>query len=140
MSWIDNIQGIRTLKSFLGTVFQQRSVLKVGGLPVSDNGSETVINGVQTITGSGTWDGFSGIVLVKGSGVRTIAIPDPTDLAPGTIISFFDAAGNSSGGNTITLDPAGSGTLAGSATLTIANNFTMRSFIWISPGVWGFAT
>lgn len=136
MSWITDIQGVKTLKSQLGTVFQQRSVLKVGGLPVSDNGTEAVINGVQTILGTGTWDGKSGVVLVKGSGGRTITIPDPTDPAEGTTVRFVDALANS-GAGTITLDPAGSNTIAGSTTSqTLTVNGTSKAFIFISTGAW----
>lgn len=138
-NWIANIQGIMSLKSFLGTVFTRRSTLKIGGLIIADNGTETVVNGVQSITGSGTWDGISGIVLIKGSGARTIAIPDPTEQSAGVVVQFFDAVGNAAA-NVITLDPAGSGQVGGFATLTIASNFTMRAFVWLSPGVWGFAT
>lgn len=135
MSWIQDIQGVTTLKSFLGTISTRRSVLKVGGLPISDNGSETVLNGVQTITGSGTWDGKAGIVLVKGTGARTIAIPDPSDPAESTTIKFVDAAGNSTGGNLITLDPSGSNTISGSTTKTVPQGQSF-SIVFISAGIW----
>lgn len=133
--FLNGIAGYKVLKSWLGTVTKSRQILKIGGLPISDNGSETVLNGVQTITGSGTWDGFSGVVLVKGSGARLIAIPDPTDLAEGVTVKFVDAAGNS-GAGTITLDPSGGGTIAGAATQTITTNGTSRSIVFISAGVW----
>jgi hypothetical protein len=135
MSWIDNIQGLRTLKSFLGTTFTQRSVLKIGGMPISDNGSETVLNGVQSLAGTGSWDGVSGVVLVNGSGVRTITIPDPTDAAAGVVVRFVDAVGNS-GSGAIGLDPSGAGTIAGSATASIGVNGTSQSIVWISAGKW----
>ncbi len=133
--FLNGIAGYRTLKSWLGTVFTRRTILKVGGLPISDNGSETVLNGVQTITGSGTWDGVSGIVLVKGSGARNIAIPNPTDAAEATTVKFVDAAGNSAA-NVITLDPSGAGTIAGASTQTISTNGTSKSIVFISTGVW----
>lgn len=135
MSWIPNVQGLRTFRSFLGTVFQQRSTLRVGGLPLSDNGTETVLNGVQSLAGAGTWDGVSGLVLVNGSGARLIAIPDPTDPSPGTTVRFIDAVGNA-GSGTITLDPSGAGTIAGVATKTITTNGTSQALVWISVGKW----
>lgn len=135
MSWIENIQGLTTLKTWLDTALQRRSVMKVGGLPVHDDGTQTVLNGVQEISGSGTWDGKSGIVQVKGSGARAIAVPDPADAAPGVTVTFTDAAG-SAGAGTITLDPAGAGTIAGASTSTITTNWNSRTIQFVSAGVW----
>lgn len=135
MSWIENIQGLKTLKTWLDTALTQRSVMKVGGLPVYDDGTQTVLNGVQVITGAGAWDGKSGIVQVKGSGARLITVPDPTDAGAGLTVTFTDAAG-SAGAGTITLDPAGSGTIAGAATSTITTNWNSRTIQFVSAGVW----
>jgi hypothetical protein len=135
MSWITDIQGITTLLTGLDTALTRRSVMKVGGLPVFDDGVQTVLNGVQEITGSGAWDGVSGIVQVKGSGARSIAVPDPTDAAPGLTVTFTDAAG-SAGAGTITLDPDGAGTIAGASTSTITSNWNSRTIQFVSTGVW----
>jgi hypothetical protein len=135
MSWIENIQGLTTLKTWLDTALSRRSSMKVGGLPVYDDGTQTVLNGVQQITGSGTWDGKSGIVQVKGSGARSIAVPDPTDAAAGLTVTFTDAAG-SAGAGTITLDPSGAGTIAGASTSTITTNWNSRTIQFVSAGVW----
>lgn len=133
--FLNGIAGYKVLKSWLGTVAKSRQILKIGGLPISDNGSETVLNGVQTITGSGAWDGFSGVVLVKGSGARAITIPNPTDAAEGVSVKFVDALNTSTGGNVITLDPSGAGTISGSATKPVpqGQSFTI---VFVSSGVW----
>lgn len=136
--WLGGIAGVRSIQSMLGTVFQRRSVLKIGGMPVSDNGVVTVLNGVQSLAGTGSWDGVSGVVLVNGSGVRTIAVPDPTDPSPGVVVRFVDAQANSTG-NAIGLDPAGAGTIAGAATASISTNGTSKAIVWISTGKWQLA-
>lgn len=133
LGWLNGIAGLRVLKSFLGTVATQRSILKVGGLPISDNGSETVLNAVQTLAAAGAWDGKSGIVLVGGTGVRIVTVGDPLDLSPGTIVRFVNT-----GNNTLTLDP--SGTIANSASnvtgIAIDDSYAI---CWIAAGRWAKA-
>lgn len=136
MSWVPAIQGIKTVKSFLGTVFTQRSILKIGGMPVSDNGSETVINGVQQLAGTGSWDGLSGVVLVSGSGARTITVPDPTDPVIGTKVTFVDALNTSTGGNVINLDAAGANTISGAGTAVPVPLGSSQALVFVSTGKW----
>jgi hypothetical protein len=86
----------------------------------------------QILLASGTWDGSSLSVQVKGSGARAIALPDPTNLEPGF--------GNAAAGN-ITIDPSGSGTIASAggaaaSTLVLSTNFASARLHWVSAGAW----
>lgn len=89
----------------------------------------------QVLTVSGTWDQESEAVHVKGSGARAIALPDPTVETEGFEVLVLDALGNAGAGN-ITIDPAGSGTINGSATLVLSTNYASARLRWVSAGVW----
>lgn len=89
----------------------------------------------QVITATGTWDQSSVAVHVKGSGARTVALPDPTTAVEGWEVLIVDALGNSAAGN-ITIDPSGSGTINGSTTLVLSTNYASARLRWISAGVW----
>lgn len=89
----------------------------------------------QILLASGTWDGSSLSVQVKGSGARSVALPDPTNLEPGFEVLIVDALGNAAAGN-ITIDPSGSGTVNGSATLVLSTNFASARLHWVSAGAW----
>lgn len=86
-------------------------------------------------TASSTWDQSSVAVHVKGSGARTVNLPDPTTAVEGWEVLIVDALGNSNAGN-ITIDPSGSGTINGSGTLTLSTNYASARLRWISAGVW----
>ncbi len=89
----------------------------------------------QVLTVSSTWDQESEAVHVKGSGARAIALPDPTVLVEGFEVLVIDALGNAAAGN-ITIDPSGSGTINGSATLVLSTNYASARLRWVSAGVW----
>lgn len=89
----------------------------------------------QVITASDTWDRSSVAVHVKGSGARTVALPDPTTAVEGWQVLIVDALGNSGAGN-ITIDPSGSGTINGSGTLVLSTNYASARLQWVSAGVW----
>lgn len=89
----------------------------------------------QVLLATGTWDGGSLSVQVKGSGARTVALPDPSNLEPGFEVLVVDALGNSAAGN-ITIDPAASGVINGSSTLVLSTNFASARLHWVSAGVW----
>jgi hypothetical protein len=94
----------------------------------------------QVLLATGTWDGESLSVQVKGSGARTITLPDPDNAEPGFEVLIVDALGNSGAGN-ITIDPSGGGTIAtagGSAasTLVLSTNYASARLHWVSAGVW----
>jgi hypothetical protein len=88
---------------------------------------------LQTLAGSGAWDGSARVLLVNGSGPRSISLPD-ADIA-GRELTVKDAIGNSASG-TITLDPVSAGTIDGSSTKTITTNFGKQRLVWVSAGVW----
>lgn len=89
----------------------------------------------QVITASDTWDQSSVAVHVKGSGARTVALPDPTTAVEGWQVLIVDALGNSGAGN-ITIDPSGGGTINGSGTLVLSTNYASARLQWVSAGVW----
>lgn len=89
----------------------------------------------QEIIASGTWDGESLSVQVKGSGARTITLPDPDGLEPGFEVLIVDALGNSNAGN-ITIDPSGSGTINGSSSLVLSTNYASARLHWVGAGAW----
>ena len=89
----------------------------------------------QILVASGTWDGESLSVQVKGSGARTITLPDPDGAVPGFEVLIVDALGNSNAGN-ITIDPSDSGTINGSSTLVLSTNYTSARLHWVGAGVW----
>lgn len=140
-SWFPAIQGLTTLLTGNGQTTQRRGTLKVIGTPVFDDGTQSVLGGIQVITGSGTWDAKSSIISVKGSGARAIALPEPdaTLLYEGLQILLVDFAGNANAGN-ITIDPAGAGTIANgvtvAATLVLNTNNSFAYLMWRSAGNW----
>jgi hypothetical protein len=94
----------------------------------------------QILLATGTWDGSSLAVQVKGSGARTVTLPDPTNLEPGFEVLIVDALGNSAAGN-ITIDPSGSGTIASAggaaaSTLVLSTNYVSARLHWVGAGVW----
>jgi hypothetical protein len=96
--------------------------------------------GTQQLVASGTWDGESHTLHVKGSGARTIALPDPDNGIPGTEVLIVDALGNSNAGN-ITIDPAASGTIASAggaaaSTLVLSTNYASARLQFIAAGTW----
>lgn len=135
-SWIGAVQGITTLLTGNAAATQRRTSLKVIGTPVFDDGTQSVLGGVQIITGSGSWDTKSAMIHVKGSGARSIALPDPdaTLAYPGLVIGISDFVGNSTGGNLITFG-TGAENLGLSATATLTQ-FQVRHVMWVSAGLW----
>ncbi len=89
----------------------------------------------QVLVASGAWNGSSLSVQVKGSGARTITLPDPDNLIPGFEVLIVDALGNSNAGN-ISIDPDGSGTINGSTTLTLSTNYASARLHWVAAGAW----
>lgn len=86
-------------------------------------------------TASSTWDQSSVAVHVKGSGARTVNLPDPTTAVEGWEVLVVDALGNAGAGN-ITIDPLPSGTINGSSTLVLSTNYASARLRRISAGVW----
>ena len=86
-------------------------------------------------TSSSTWDQSSVAVHVKGSGARTVNLPDPTTEVEGWEMLIVDALGNA-GSGTITIDPASSGTINGSSTLALSTNYSSARLRWIGAGTW----
>lgn len=86
-------------------------------------------------TASSTWDQSSVAVHVKGSGARTVNLPDPTTEVEGWEVQIVDALGNSAAGN-ITIDPSGAGTINGASTLVLSTNYASARLRWVSAGVW----
>jgi hypothetical protein len=138
-SWIAGIQGITTALTSSLVATTRRGALKVaGGLSVFDDGTRTVLGGTQEITGSGTWDGKSAQVVVLGTGARTITVPNPdsTLQTRGFCLEIIDGAANA-GTNNISIDPAGSAVINGSATtrlLTLSGDTARLK--WLSTDVW----
>lgn len=134
-SWISGIQGLTTLLTGNGQTTQRRSVLKVaGGRPIFDDGTQSVLGGVQVITGSGAWDTKSGTILVKGSGARSIAVanPDATLQHEGLELLLIDFAGNATGNN-ITFTTM---VLNGAASPVLNSNFGYIRALWLSSNQW----
>jgi hypothetical protein len=112
-------------------------------MPASDNAGNTVrVNsdgtnleyvGVQELAGSGAWDGAADRVLVTGSGVRTVTIPDAATV--GQEILIVDASGNAATG-TITLDPAGSSSINGVSTLALTTNYSSARLVYVAVSTW----
>lgn len=88
---------------------------------------------MQIIAGSGTWDGRSRSVGVTSTGARSIALPNGAFL--GQEVEVFDLLGNASGG-TITIDPAGSATVNGSATTTLTTNYQAKRLRYVAASTW----
>lgn len=135
-SWAGFIQGLTTVLTGSGQTTTRRQVLKVIGVPVFDDGTNTVLGGVQIITGSGTWDGKSGMIHVKGSGARSIALPDPDSTLqyPGLRVGICDFAGNSNTG-TITFG-TGAEAIGQNASATITTRYQTKHVQWLSTGLW----
>lgn len=91
--------------------------------------------GAQSLSATGTWDASSETVHVSGSGARTITLPDPTNARAGRTVRIVDVAGSAGAGN-ITIDPSGSGTINGSATLVLSSNYDAATLEWVSAGFW----
>jgi hypothetical protein len=135
-SWISAVQGLTTLLTGAASALQRRGSLKVIGTPVFDDGTQTVLGGVQIITGSGTWDGKSAMIHVKGSGARSIALPDPdaTLQYPGLTIGLCDFVGNSNAG-TITFG-TGAEFIGINVSATITTRYQTKHVQWLSTGQW----
>ena len=91
--------------------------------------------GTQQLVATGTWDGESHTIHMKGSGARTITLPDPDNAIPGSEVLIVDALGNSNAGN-ITIDPSASGTINGAATLVLSTNYASARLQFIAAGTW----
>jgi hypothetical protein len=128
-SWFPAIQGLVSLLTGAGQTTQRRGALKVAGQSVFDDGTQTVLGGVQTITGSGTWDGQSGTLQIKGSGARAIVFPNPVAAVAheGLEVVVTDFAGNAN---------AGTITLSGSSALTITTANGFRRLKWRAANNW----
>jgi hypothetical protein len=85
--------------------------------------------GPQVLAGTGTWDGKSDPILVRGSGVRTITIPNGYYL--GQRVTIVDADGTSNSG-TIALSAAG--VLHGDVTLS--TQWQSHTICYVAEGVW----
>lgn len=102
---------------------------------VTADGLNLEYAGTQQLVASGTWDGESDTLHVKGSGARTIALPDPDNGIAGFELLIVDALGNSAAGN-ITIDPADAGTVNGSSTLVLSTNYASARLQFIAAGTW----
>lgn len=91
--------------------------------------------GTQQLVASGAWDGESHTIHVKGSGARTISLPDPDNGIPGSEVLIVDALGNSNAGN-ITIDPDSSGTINGTGTLVLSTNYASARLQFVAAGTW----
>lgn len=102
---------------------------------VDSTGLNLEYPGTQQLVASGSWDGESHTLHVKGSGARTITLPDPDNGIAGAEVLIVDALGNSNAGN-ITIDPSGSGTINGSGTLVLSTNYSSARLQFIAAGTW----
>jgi len=135
-SWIGDIQGLTTLLTGAASATQRRTALKVIGMPIFDDGTQTVLGGVQVTTGSASWDGKSGIILVGGSGARAITLvePDATLKYAGLQILIAEKA-NQAGVITITPSPAG--LINASASFAMPGSvYAFQYLMWLSNNLW----
>ena len=88
---------------------------------------------MQTIAGSGTWDGTSRSVAVGSSGARSIALPNGYFI--GQEVEVFDLNGNAASG-TITIDPDGAATINGAATTTLTTNYQAKRMRYVAANTW----
>ncbi len=88
---------------------------------------------MQTIVGSGTWDGRARSIAVTSTGARSIALPNGYFV--GQTVEVLDVLGNASGG-TITVDPAGAATVNGAATTTLTTNFQVKRLRYVAADTW----
>jgi hypothetical protein len=133
-SWIGQIQGLTTVLSGSAAAIARRSTIKVVGQSVFDDGTQTVLGGVQALAGTGSWDGQSSIVQVAGSGARLITLIEPLDPHSGLQILVVEVA-NQAG--VVTIDPTGAGTINNAATLALAAaGFTFARLMWLSANTW----
>jgi len=135
-SWISFIQGVTTLLTGNGQTTARRQVLKVSGIPVFDDGTQSVLGGIQVTTGSATWDGKSGTILVGGTGARAITLvePDATLKHAGLQILIAETA-NQAGVVTITPSPAGAINVSANLALAAAG-YTFARLVWLSNNQW----
>lgn len=128
-SWISGILGLTTLLTGNGQTTQRRQTLKVTGLSVFDDGTQTVLGGVQTLSASGAWDGKSALLQVKGSGARAITLPNPdaTVLHEGFQLLITDFNANAAAGNI---------SITGSATVTINTNNGFSRLVYRANNNW----
>lgn len=86
----------------------------------------------QTISGSGTWDGVSPVILVTGSGARSIALPIPSATGQRKV-QILDADGTSSAGAIVITF---TGATLGAGTPAILSNYNARSLTYLGSNVW----
>jgi hypothetical protein len=87
----------------------------------------------QIIAGSGTWDGKSPVILVTGSGARSITLPLPS--ASGRRdVQILDVEGTSDPG-TITAVLTGA-TLATGGTASMTSNYARMALVYVGSTVW----
>lgn len=136
-SWFPGIQGLVAFLTGNSQTTQRRNAMKVIGTPVFDDGVQTVLGGVQTIVGSGTWDGQSSVIQVKGSGARVLTLPQPAAALTyeGLQILITDFAGNS-GSGTIAITPTAGGLINGGTPLNLSVNSTFAYLIWRAANNW----
>lgn len=89
----------------------------------------------QTLAASGTWDREAPVLLVTGSGARSIALPLPSASSQKSV-KVIDAAGTAAAGNiTVTFTGA---TLA-TGTPVVSSNYGSLSFTYVGGTVWVLA-
>lgn len=113
------------------------------GTPLNTNGylvwngsawnPRNFIGSPQFITGSGVWDTRADVIIVDGSGARTITFPNPSDVPKR--VTVIDRAGTA-GAGTISLT-ATAGSISG-GTAAISSNFGAITIIQHSTGTNGW--
>jgi hypothetical protein len=98
---------------------------------VNPEGTNYEFIGPQMLAGSGTWDGSAELVLVGGSGVRTVTLGN--GFFVGQRVRIVDRDGTANAG-TITI-AASPGTLNGSPN-TIAINYSSREYLYAAADTW----
>jgi hypothetical protein len=92
---------------------------------------------VQELAGTGSWNGESRTLLVRGSGIRTVTLPLPTDIRIGFELLIIDADGTASAG-AITVSFTGA-TLA-TGVPVIAADYSRLRVTYVDTGVWQLTT
>lgn len=54
MSWIDEIQGLTTVRNAAGVALPRRSTIQFGGIAVTDDGTQTLVGGAAPASITGT--------------------------------------------------------------------------------------